>query len=413
MGKIRGRHMPAFWQICKRLESLELEQVFFDIQRLQGRSRYMTGIDTREDSPSTEGTLPTTPDVRLPRLRNLILTRLEHVRPLSQLNLLIRDCPMLQTLVWDIQKSMSFPGTDFCNHFTARAWPDLDSIVIKGHKNLVNDRDHATILQEAKRPFKLLDLKLGHLGSSTFNLLRNHLTTLTKVDLRQARDIDVDPSTSPAVWASKWVQEVLESCPSLEHIIAVIISANDIVKGNPWICLRLKVFQVMINMEFITKGPDRGRIRRKFTEMEESTCRSVFGRLSQLRHLKALDMQYSYWSLGPRIVPLPLEVRVGLGQLSVLKDIEMIHCHFSQDVHMVDVEWMLQHWPQLRKVNGGRLSSKISKSFRNAFVRDYLMMRVLNSRGVQTVRRWNNDDHNIQSLLKNEMVTSVYDSDSE
>jgi hypothetical protein len=206
-----------------------------------------------------------------------------------------------------------------------------------------------------------------------------------------------------------WVQEVLESCPSLEQIVARTITAKRIINGKPWVCLGLKVFQVRINMEFENKRPQRGRTRPKFTEDEEKACHQVFTHLSRLKRLKVHDM--SHWG-GTKCANLPLELRMGLGQLFTLRDMETVGFREPQDFRMVDVEWMLRHWLGLKKVFGGRLSRKCSKTFGDTFVRDCLLMCTLKSRGVQTPRQNDDGDWDLRAYMYRAKA-EVYDSDSE
>ncbi|KAI8357668.1 hypothetical protein B0O80DRAFT_445531 [Mortierella sp. GBAus27b] len=318
---------------------------------------------------------------------------------------------MLQTLVWTTPGYMTFPQDEFYNFFAATTWPKLDSIAINNREHYVRDEEYAAILLAAKRPFKVLDLDLYRLEPPTFDLLRrDHFETLTRVNLSIGRhDIAGLPDFNE-MGDPSWVQEVLESCPSLEQIVARTITAKRIINGKPWVCLGLKVFKVRINMEFENKSSQRGPTRPKFTKDEERACHQVFTHLSQLKQLKVLDM--SRWG-GTKCANLPLELRMGLGQLFTLRNMETVVHREPQDFRMVDVEWMLRHWPRLKTVSGGRLSRKCSKTFGDTLVRDYLLMRALHSKGVQTPRRWPDDDSHVILYMYREKIAQVYDSDSE
>ncbi|KAG0198181.1 hypothetical protein BGX31_004642, partial [Mortierella sp. GBA43] len=63
---------------------------------------------------------------------------------------------------------------------------------------------------------------------------------------------------------------------------------------------------------------------------------------------------------------------IGLEYLSTLTDLEVVSVLDHQRIRMVDIEWMLEHWPKLRKITGGRPSEL---ELYNGF---------LNTRGVET-----------------------------
>ncbi|KAF9994649.1 hypothetical protein BGZ65_009722, partial [Modicella reniformis] len=441
-GKIRGRHMAAFWKISMRLESLELEAVHFDLPNPSNKSLKKNNNNNEDNNPVSDnngehlGNITTndndinptmidtndssstlkTPVLRFPKLRKLTLTNLQHLKPSHQLKQLICHCPMLQTLVWNLKRNMPCPGKEFSESFAAMTWPDLDWIVIKDQGGYISDQECKTILQAAKQPFRRLDLRLYHLGKQAFDMmLQGHSRTLTKVDLCQGREEVMGQHYRVQGGVSEWVQKILESCPLLEHISGRTITADDILEGEPWVCLGLQMFNVMINMEFEDVRLKRGRTRLMFTEKEERQCYEIYKRLTRLKHLRVLDMrpQYKFQLCVQKFVALPLQVGMGLRQLSKLKDIEVIGYTGLQDMRQVDVEWMLRHWPRIRVVTGDRLSVKPSKSFGNNFVRDYLLTKVLKSGGVQAPRLKAVSDEKLKQFMKDEDIISLYDSESE
>ncbi|KAF9939987.1 hypothetical protein BGZ67_008530 [Mortierella alpina] len=143
--KILGRQLDAFWTLCSRLESLELDEVDMDL------SLPPTSTKTRSqrDRPSS---------ARLPQLQELTIRRMRRAHPLRQLELLIRPCPKLRTLCWSIDWFRPFPSNQFCNLFVSLTWPDLDSIHVSGHGSRIYEHDQTRLLGAAKQPFRLLDL---------------------------------------------------------------------------------------------------------------------------------------------------------------------------------------------------------------------------------------------------------------
>jgi len=421
--------MKSFWKVCLNLEDLELASIYVSFPPC-------TGARSNSDDKKNGGSLGysmtnkkplppfgseeyhwavNTPTLRFPKLKKLDLHGLFHAKPLEQLHWFIGLCPMLNTLRWSGLGAGPPPLKEFARYLAAMTWPELDSITIKGW-NEVSDKEYAVILQAAQRPLKVLDLNLRCLGADSFTLLRqSHFKTLTKVNLLQAKNSTSDPSNSPEDSVSGWVQEVLESCPSLERIVARIITAQDIMNGQPWVCLRLEEFKVMIDMEFKGRALERGPKRPKYTEDEENQCRAIYGQLGRLTQLRSLNMHYWSWSPDRNtIFPLPLELRVGLGQLCRLKDIERIDYYGSQDMRMVDLEWMLQHWPHLQLLHGDRLSDKRSKTFGNLFVRHFLLSSTFQSQRVgASVWARNAGDTELRLVKGTNGITDFFDSDSD
>ncbi|KAF9353288.1 hypothetical protein BGX34_011651, partial [Mortierella sp. NVP85] len=437
-GSFKKKRIEIFWRICQNLESLELESVYMRLIPHKPKSSSsadaknetslgysetkepLPPIDSQEYSQTTTST-----NVRLPKMRRLVLNKLFHTEPLQQLDFLISVCPMLKTLEWTLPP-VSLPVKEFTDYLAAMTWPELESITIKDARKNMTDEEYEAILRAAPRPLKVLDLPHCRLGTDSFNLLRqNHFKTLTKVNLFQAKNSTLYSSSRPEDDVSEWVQEVLESCPSLKSIVARIITAQDITNGQPWMCHRLEEFQVMIDMEFEERALERGRKRPKYTEDQENKCRAVYRQLGRLHQLKKLDMFHCSWRPGFKVItPPPLELRVGLAQLSGLKDIELISFYGSQDMRMVDLQWMLQHWPHLKEISGGRLSSKRSKTFVNFFVRHFLLESTLLSHGVSVygyrpmeiidgLDRVDTGSAALISFMEAVGVTAVYDSDSD
>ncbi|KAK3823472.1 MAG: hypothetical protein J3Q66DRAFT_425430 [Benniella sp.] len=394
-GSIDKERRALYWRVFENLESLTLESI------------YVAPPPSITNVKTSESNLPAT---RFPNLRKLALNCLVGTDPVRQLEWFICVCPILQTLEWTLRSTTSLP-VQFVHRFVEMTWPQLDSITIKGDLNEDAQDNYIPILQAAQQPFKVLEINVQLLLPSVFVLLRqSHFKTLLKVDLSLAT---ATPHLGMVYLESvaEWVQEVLESCPLLEHLTANVISAHDIINGKPWVCLGLKELKVIIDMGFGRTRRDRGLKRPKITESEQSLCSAVFEQLGRLDQLRVLDLRCHYWPVEMEdYFPLPLELRLGLGQLSRLKDIEVIGFHGSQDIRMTDVEWMLQQWPYLTEIYGSQLSSKPSRTFEYEYVRNYLLSSMLSSRGVR-FRRCEGD---MDVELSMEMyVSKLYDTESE
>jgi hypothetical protein len=285
---------------------------------------------------------------------------------------------------------------------------------ITGHSNVVNTQEHIRFLQSIKRPFKLLDLYTWAVNQQSFDLLQQgHFKTLTKVDLsvnflipnQQGSIIDDSKAA-----ASKRIIGVLESCPSLEHIVATAIIGQDIIDSKPWMCQRLKKFEVLVGMDLTNQHTSGGGA--VYTEDEKRQGHLIFERLSQLRQLKVLNLRNRSLAHFQNETPvtLPLDLRLGLGRLSTLRDLEWIGYQGSQWMRMADMEWMLQHWSKLRKITGGRPTLKRSKTFGNTNVRCHLIKKALKARKVES--RWTHDEDVIE-YMKKKGLDAAYDTDDD
>ncbi|KAI8345571.1 hypothetical protein B0O80DRAFT_472684 [Mortierella sp. GBAus27b] len=363
-------------------------------------------------SPTTTPTPPT--PIRFPKLRELKLAMID-LAPDHQMEQIIVQCPMLHTLVLRL-KEYRFSMRDFCNFLEEGTWPYLDSLEITGQYNVISTQEHTLLLESTRRPFKRLDLYLGSVEQGPFDLLREggHFDTLTKIDLSippLARSHLKSMVNGVDVAASKRIREVLESCPSLEHFSATAISGRDIIGSKPWVCHRLQKFEVLICME-LTK---QYTTRVVYTKDEKIRCHQVFERLSQLRHLKVLNMSNPYLERFLAVTPvtLPLELRMGLGRLSTLRDLESIGYQGSQRMRVVDVEWMLKHWSKLRTISGGRPSTKYSKTFGNRNVECYLLVTALKARKVEVPVEWGACEKDVKEYMTKNRLEIVYDTDND
>ncbi|KAG0011777.1 hypothetical protein BGZ80_000429 [Entomortierella chlamydospora] len=348
---IRGRHLKDFWEICTRLEALDMRDVELDLSlppepsNKKRKDKYGTltllNSDMQGDHPKSI--------VRFPRLKELNLVRMVRCSSKDQVYLLIRHCPQLQTLKW---QGMIDPTSDFKELFLASTWQDLNSVTITGQLGTYTDESYRQMLQAFRKPIRRFEVNNSGIQQETFNVLRTqHFITLESFDC-----INSLANTSP------WVIEVLTSCPGLQRLRAKIVNARDITASKTWICRGLEEITVFIDMGF----PNNGSFRR-FTEEEFETCRSIFRRLADFKRLKVLDMLSSHhWaSLSPTtpldsadhlrniIVPLPLRLKAGLDHLANSTNLEKV-CFFGgrNTVRMKELTWIVDHWKNLESLKG-------------------------------------------------------------
>ncbi|KAI8345558.1 hypothetical protein B0O80DRAFT_431540 [Mortierella sp. GBAus27b] len=136
--------------------------------------------------------------------------------------------------------------------------------------------------------------------------------------------------------------------------------AADVIDSKPWVCHGLKTFEVLIKMD--ASAAKDSELRSQVWNGVDRTnrCHQIFERLSQLKRLRVLSMNWGerlHWvdfEFVTTLRPLPLELGIGLECLSTLTDLEVVGINDHQRARMVDIEWMLEHWPKLRKITGGR-----------------------------------------------------------
>ncbi|KAF9359103.1 hypothetical protein BGX34_008549, partial [Mortierella sp. NVP85] len=209
----------GFWDVCKKLEVLEMVQVSMD-----GTS------------------IPN--DVVLERLQELVMdcvTGLDGHRR-TPLNMAVKS-PMLRYLEWE---SADHPKWDHVYHWgeleylnrvpaQTKPWPHLNTLRINW---MMYDKDMATLLKGCGNGAGgIVDLQLHRcpLGRHAIKALALHFNTLVEVTLN---------FYSPL--ASLVIRDVLSYCPSLKTLHARSIFAKDIVEGGPWICQQLQKLVICV-----------------------------------------------------------------------------------------------------------------------------------------------------------------------
>ncbi|KAI8345045.1 hypothetical protein B0O80DRAFT_475898 [Mortierella sp. GBAus27b] len=139
-----------------------------------------------------------------------------------------------------------------------------------------------------------------------------------------------------------------------------MVHTQDVIDSKQWVCHGLKSFEVLIKMD-ASAAKDADSQSQVWNGVDRTNrCHQIFERLSQLKRLRVLSMNWRdghHWvDIGTvtTLRPLPLELGIGLECLSTLTDLEVVGTHDHQPTRMVDIEWMLEHWPKLRKITGGR-----------------------------------------------------------
>jgi hypothetical protein len=346
--------MAAFWIVCSRLETLSMMNVHLhmDIPHspLSRKNKCTVAKNIcSEDSPTNMATT-----VRFPHFRTLALNGMLAPNEVHQLDLLITQCPALQTLDWTLFFNQRFSVKTFTDHLMSSTWLELDSISIHDGHVALKDDEFRGILLAAKRPLRRWLTRNPLMTPETFDVYRTrHFSALEMIDI-----------TYGLGNTSQWTIEILTSCPSLRKLKAMSLRAEDIFKTNkPWICYGLQELVVFFDMGFRNRGPYR-----RFTEGELDKCQAIFKHLATLRELQVLNMlatyphflsdEYTVYGLKPpledHLVPLPLRLKAGLGLLNELRKLRMVGFWSGRhEMPMKEPNWMVQHWRGLSQLAGG------------------------------------------------------------
>lgn len=375
---ILGRYMGPFWIICERLETLELDHVNFELSWPRPRNK----VHTVEDG--TLGFFPSSACCRFPRLQELRLSCMKLKSPHRQLTRLIKQCPDLKTLHWDVSNKV-LPVELLHGLLQVDTWPNLESIAIVNFTNAITDDQQSRLLSAVKGRLRQFVLGNSPIGDDTYETLRTlHAATIERIDL----------STGPRD-TSAWTAEILATCPSLRTLIAGIVRSQHIFRYRAWACTSLQKLVIFIDMEFPYDAQDR-----RFTEEEIEQCRSIYARIGDLKHLQILDMLSPFQQTSVKsdvsctdpshgrfqMIPLPLRLKAGLDQLAGLTRLNVVAFHGGKHaVHQKDLEWMLHHWKSFKTLQGSWWIRKGTANFvRHKYLWSGYLKYWINIRGIST-----------------------------
>ncbi|KAG0224040.1 hypothetical protein BGX31_008231 [Mortierella sp. GBA43] len=377
--KGRTRHSLAYWDTCEAiLETLELDHVNFELSWPRPRNK----VHTVEDG--TLGFFPSSACCRFPRLQELRLSCMKLKSPHRQLTRLIKQCPDLKTLHWDVSNKV-LPVELLHGLLQVDTWPNLESIAIVNFTNAITDDQQSRLLSAVKGRLRQFVLGNSPIGDDTYETLRTlHAATIERIDL----------STGPRD-TSAWTAEILATCPSLRTLIAGIVRSQHIFRYRAWACTSLQKLVIFIDMEFPYDAQDR-----RFTEEEIEQCRSIYARIGDLKHLQILDMLSPFQQTSVKsdvsctdpshgrfqMIPLPLRLKAGLDQLAGLTRLNVVAFHGGKHaVHQKDLEWMLHHWKSFKTLQGSWWIRKGTANFvRHKYLWSGYLKYWINIRGIST-----------------------------
>ncbi|KAK3810146.1 MAG: hypothetical protein J3Q66DRAFT_373188 [Benniella sp.] len=294
--EVNETNVDTFWQLCAQLERL-----YVSFQRI-----------------STQDTLPT---MEFPRMRQL------RAGGFSEDNIpwvleFMQRCPGLRSL----GSLAEFANRLFIPRITplirARKWPHLHSIALWIYSK---DEDDLAGIITSMEKIIALEAVLPVFPLTMMDHLRPHFIHLQTLNL----------SPVPG-FTSLVAQEIMSSCPSLITFKGCNLHDMDIVRGRPWVCLKLKVLE----LKLYTDNPWTLR----------QTQPWVLEQLSKLTMLQELYV-YSWETNG---LTLDLRLGRGLGRLSTLRSLWFLDLSHStmQTMQQQEIEWMLKHWKSLERILG-------------------------------------------------------------
>ncbi|KAF9991141.1 hypothetical protein BGZ75_004625 [Mortierella antarctica] len=374
---IRGRHLKPFWKICERLEKLTLDRVSFDISRtptqeqIQNNSKAARAARKRAARrPNKNASPPPPPPKRFPNLQELTVKGV--TSPERFVDLIIADCPRLESLDWTVELLSAARMEVLSNHIVAGTWPLLEKLNLSLS---FNEGQMLKILQHTRKPLKVVTIGyVVTLAKGIVSILKErHYQTLQEVDLSGLRS---DPEGM--------VQDVLASCHSLEIIKATLLDAAAVKEDKrPWVCLGLRELTMSID---ITKGTP-GESEESVQDHRQEQSHALFAQIARLKQLRHLSLRPSQPRLHPNNKePIRLRLGMGLHLLTAQTQLEVVYLYRGQNMDRNDVLWMVEHWKSLRMVSGGLLNDKKSeqKAFKGKYLWDFELAKTLNDHGIET-----------------------------
>ncbi|KAI9238982.1 MAG: hypothetical protein BYD32DRAFT_248582 [Podila humilis] len=203
-----------------------------------------------------------------------------------------------------------------------------------------------------------------HLGPKSIMVL------CTGARSNELQELDVTDTAGE----SAWIQDLLSSCSGLRVFRATSILARDVALGSKpkssafwsntvfshsssttpncsfWTCLGLEeLYLSIIQVPTIEVDVDESLL----IGMSRRMQMLVYDQLARLTQLRVLSLGGDSTSTWFRTETLELSLASGLGKLETLRELRELNFRFMDHrLTMAEVEWMMAHWPRLRKVTG-------------------------------------------------------------
>ncbi|KAI9231147.1 MAG: hypothetical protein BYD32DRAFT_431525 [Podila humilis] len=238
---------------------------------------------------------------------------------------LLKHCPNLRHVSWENRANSALFLKMLAVYLSEGRLGQLERL----HTRNADDRMLASTLK-AMNQIKELSVQDGKIEDLSLQALTQHFTTLQVLTL---------PTNMNN--AGDFVSTVLASCPKLTTFTAPMVTATEIIDGEPWVCSSLTNFDIIIEIE----DAEEDKIRNQ--------SREIFGRLSSLTYLTELRIRSFDTLSAPTLQGLEFRLESGLGQLSTLTQLKLLDFSGTiQNMSVDDVKWIRDSWKRIELVLG-------------------------------------------------------------
>ncbi|KAK3823262.1 MAG: hypothetical protein J3Q66DRAFT_437653 [Benniella sp.] len=307
-----GLNIDKFWQLCTRLERLDIYVRHYSNLRFTMPPGELTSIRDLGVYGCYSNNVP-------------VFTEF------------IRRCPRLTSIHW--HTSGPYEKTFISGLVAlleAKTLPDLEYLEARTRK-ITNHLFTRLIKSMSRITGLLVDFSKDSMRMDFAALIEPHFSNLRVLEMNVH-----GYTTSPVA------QIVMSSCPLLERLVAPCVDALVVAEGKPWVCLRL----MFLDLAFSFGPPST------LNHLQPL----VFDQLSKLTRLEE-------WHItGPTNCGVDLRIEKGLHRLSTLRLLRSVILHdIVERMGDVDVEWMLEHWKSLAEFRGSlnTYDDKIRRALEN------------------------------------------------
>lgn len=321
MVMIHSRALMAFLNACANVKHLTM---------------FHTTINIDGPMPEIERDMPT-----FRRLEELIWLPV-FGQFQERLLVMLEHAPVLKSLAWgkEASRQVNGPLAQRIHHVLATAKaPFLKELYLPDPAWTDLQLSELVAKMRQLEGFSVQGTKFGPLTFATLHGT-GLLHSLRKIGLRKCLGA-----------SSKMVQTIMETCQHLEDLDADRIESNDILQGEPWICMGLQRVKLdFVIHEVFTEGQTK-----KNRELVSNNMRPVqlllLTRLAELTRLEYIIFTCSTKEL-PREYMVDLRCDRGLQLLGAWTRLKHFGVAFLQRMTAVEIEWMCKHWPLLEEVSG-------------------------------------------------------------
>ncbi|KAF9940903.1 hypothetical protein BGZ65_005811 [Modicella reniformis] len=350
----------SFFKVCENVSSLSLISV--KIPSVPNKaidiSEGIRTIDIENNANGNDDTGnftlqgPRTITIVGPPYLQLMTLRTHQIDPK-----MVRACIHLESMTWRQHAEMgtgleSIPDWDdapFCNDLSANPWPFSRLVSLDLSWTMVHDEALARVLSQLHKLKTLRAIRTGFGRASLHQLFAERWTSSGESADRLCDSIEtlvVDMCTN---LTGAMIQTILSSCRNLVVFSADKISIEDIARGKEWICTELQELRFFLSAEVHSSYQDSSPMTENLRMQ-----RAAFAQLGQLTRLRILYLTYIRRSERTRMKTLHLRVESGLELLTGLKYLRELYFQGddSQKLGVEEAAWMVENWPQLRKLRG-------------------------------------------------------------